>query len=179
LEIAVSEVKRYDIAEYGGGMDVMVDGTYVGADDYAAAQSELTAQRLQLARCAEQIDTQQEELAALREELAVARSDISTWRIHHDCKVTERDDLQQRLADAERRNGELTSELLDRSAVLNAMQRQRDQAKDQLRRECDDIDCALKGLGLDPEQFRTDGGFLRVSKFREYTALTKPEEAKS
>ncbi|MNR42436.1 hypothetical protein D3C85_1609540 [compost metagenome] len=58
------------------------------------------------------------------------------------------------------------------------MQRQRDQIKDQLRRECDDMDAVLKILNLDPEHFRTDGGFLNLSKFRELAGLNpKPDAA--
>ena len=63
----MSEVKRYDCS---GTMCQAEVGDWVCVELLQSAQSELAAQRLQLARCAEQIDTQHGELAALREELA-------------------------------------------------------------------------------------------------------------
>jgi hypothetical protein len=58
------------------------------------------------------------------------------------------------------------SDELDSSAERNAMQRQRDSALSELKRECDDTDEALRLLGFDPEEVRTDGGSLNLSKLR-------------
>lgn len=62
-------------------------------------------------------------------------------------------------------------ECLDVAAERNAMQRQRDQARDQLARECNDTDAILRIFGIDPDEARTDGGFLNVGKVRELAAL--------
>lgn len=56
--------------------------------------------------------------------------------------------------------------ILDISAERNAMQRQRDLAVSQLKRECDSTDAALKLLGLEPDNFRTDGGALNLAKLK-------------
>lgn len=56
--------------------------------------------------------------------------------------------------------------LLDVSAERNAMQRQRDSAAAQLKRECDDTDAALRLFDINPDDFRTDAGFLNLSKLR-------------
>jgi|GEM_PF-5770984 hypothetical protein len=76
----MSEVKRYDIAEYSGGMDEIVDGDYVKSADFDAAQSEL---------------------AALREELA------RTHATFVNATQVENGKWVKRLADAERRNATL------------------------------------------------------------------------
>jgi hypothetical protein len=41
----MSEVKRYDIAEYGCGMDEMVDGQWVSAADFDRVTSDLEQRR--------------------------------------------------------------------------------------------------------------------------------------
>lgn len=63
---------------------------------------------------------------------------------------------------------------LDASAERNAMQRQRDSALSELKRECDNTDAALRLLGFDPHVFRTDGGSLNLSKLRSSVAPLSP-----
>jgi hypothetical protein len=48
----MSDVKRYDIADYSGGMDEIVDGAYVSADDY----DKLKAENESLRKDAERLD---------------------------------------------------------------------------------------------------------------------------
>ncbi len=69
------------------------------------------------------------------------------------------------------------NETLDVSAERNAMQRQRDSALSELKRECDNIDAALRILGLDPDVFRTDGGSLNLSKLRSFIAPLSPDHS--
>lgn len=64
------------------------------------------------------------------------------------------------------RVAELESQLLDASAERNAMQRQRDNERSMFERECDDADELIRLMGLDPEQFRTDGGSINLPKLR-------------
>lgn len=52
----MSEVKRYDIAEYGGGMDVIVDGTYVGAEDFDRVTAERDGLQISLNTADQSID---------------------------------------------------------------------------------------------------------------------------
>lgn len=61
---------------------------------------------------------------------------------------------------------------LDAAAERNAMQRQRDDVKKLLVRECGDADELVRLLGLDPESVRTDGGFLNLAKVRELQAAS-------
>lgn len=66
---------------------------------------------------------------------------------------------------------------LDASAERNAMQRQRDQAIKQLARECDDTDSFIRMVGLDPDQLRTDGGFLNLAKARAALTASAPNHS--
>mgnify|MGYP001028899719 CR=1 FL=1 len=77
------------------------------------------------------------------------------------------------LAELQATIAQLTSDLLDKSAELNAIQRQRDDARKQLARDCDDIDSVLRLLGFDPEECRTDGGFLKVHSFSDQPTITQ------
>ncbi|WP_425318522.1 hypothetical protein [Pseudomonas nitroreducens] len=57
-------------------------------------------------------------------------------------------------------------ELIDASAERNAMQRQRDNALGLLERECNDADELLRLMGLEPDQYRTEGGSINLPKVR-------------
>jgi hypothetical protein len=80
--------------------------------------------------------------------------------------------LQKNAPEAPRQN-----ETLDVSAERNAMQRQRDSALSELKRECDNTDAALRILGLDPDVFRTDGGSLNLAKLHDSAAPLSPDHS--
>lgn len=65
---------------------------------------------------------------------------------------------------------ERQSDMLDVSAERNAMQRQRDAALTELKRECDSVDEALRLFGVDPDDVRTDGGSLNLAKLKRHIA---------
>jgi len=66
--------------------------------ELTAAQTELTAQRLQLARCAEQIDAQQDELAAAKSRESALREELQNQRDHGDERESELAALREELA---------------------------------------------------------------------------------
>ncbi|WP_330114118.1 hypothetical protein SA496_15735 [Pseudomonas sp. JS3066] len=68
---------------------------------------------------------------------------------------------------------------LDAAAERNAMQRQRDQAREQLRRECDDLDAVLRLFNFNPDEYRTDGGSLNLQKLKADGGMGGDEEVKS
>lgn len=70
---------------------------------------------------------------------------------------------------------ELESKLLDASAERNDMQRQRDALTKAFERECDDADALLRLMGLEPQQYRTEGGSINLSKVRTAQPSPAPE----
>lgn len=93
----MSEVKRYDLAEYNGGMDEIVDGTYVLADDF----DRVTAERD----------------AALGREAELRDECESRMRVITQVKLA-REALQQRLSAAPEREDVLVGLLLEVASIL-------------------------------------------------------------
>jgi predicted nucleic acid-binding Zn-ribbon protein len=127
MEITVSKVQRFNVIGYKDP-----NGCFVSSGDFDAAQSELAALREELALKLEayqgahmMVTDLKAELSALREELAERNSVINLKNrdaLEAQTAVTgwarKYDDLQQRLADAERRNAELVKALTDTREAL-------------------------------------------------------------
>jgi len=119
----VSEVHRYKVvtmlSEDGNKISYKPHGPeVVTARDYDAAQSELTALREELSKaksaCSkefESVQTLDNENTVLKAELAALREELADISAYNDQLNTQCENMQQRLADAERRNSELECEI--------------------------------------------------------------------
>lgn len=83
-----------------------------------------------------------------------------------------------RLSDAQTIIDGLRGDLLDTSSERNAMQRERDAYKLLLDRECTDADAILMDIGLNPDELRTDGGFLMVAHVVNRIVVQRDQQAR-
>lgn len=107
-------------------------------------------------------------LSQLREELA--QRDAQITRLNRTIYAGVENELALRARLTALESQQAAS--LDAAAERNAMQRQRDDAKKLLVRECDDADELVRLLGLAPEAVRTDGGFLNLAAVRSMLAAS-------